>query len=110
MRAMLLCAGVSSRLGTLGERRPKPMLPVCGIPILAYSIANLVAQGVTEIVINTHHLGEIIRDEIGDGRRFGARIHYIRENKLLGTGGGLKNALALLDPDGRDEPFISHNG
>jgi mannose-1-phosphate guanylyltransferase len=110
MRAMLLCAGDSTRLGTLGERRPKPMLPVCGIPILAYGIANLVAHGITELVINTHHRGEVIRDEIGDGRRFGARIHYIHEAKLLGTGGGLKNALPLLDPDGRDEPFISLNG
>jgi len=107
---MLLCAGASSRLGMLGERRPKPMLPVCGIPILAYGIANLVAHGITGLVINTHHLGEVIHAEIGDGRRFGARIHYIHEDKIRGTGGGLKNALALLDPDGRDEPFISHNG
>ena len=110
MRAMLLCAGLSTRLGRLGEQRPKPMLPVCGIPILAYSITNLVAHGITDLVINTHHKAEIIHDEIGDGRRFGARIHYIHEPALLGTGGGLKNALPLLDPDGRDEPFISHNG
>jgi len=110
MRAMLLCAGLSTRLGTLGSERPKPMLPVCGIPILAYGIANLVAHGVRDLVINTHHLGELIRREIGDGRRFGARIQYIHEDKILGTGGGLKNALHLLDPDGRDEPFISANG
>lgn len=110
MRAMLLCAGLSTRLGNLAQERPKPMLPVCGIPILAYGITNLVAHGIRDLVINTHHLGELIRDEIGDGRRFGARIHYIHEDKLLGTGGGLKHALHLLDPDGRDEPFISANG
>ncbi len=110
MRAMLLCAGLSTRLGPLGAERPKPMLPVCGIPILAYGIANLVAHGITELVINTHHLGDVIRGELGDGRRYGARIRYIHEAQILGTGGGLKHALALLDPEGRDEPFLSCNG
>ncbi|HEY4176183.1 MAG TPA: NDP-sugar synthase [Kofleriaceae bacterium] len=110
MRAFMLCAGLSSRLGSLGAERPKPMLPVCGYPILAYGIANLVAHGVRDIVINTHHRADVIRDEIGDGSRFGARVQYIHEEKLLGTGGGIKHALALLDPDGKDEPFISHNG
>ncbi|MBA3541102.1 MAG: NDP-sugar synthase [Deltaproteobacteria bacterium] len=110
MRAMLLCAGLGTRLGPLGVERPKPMLPVCGHPILAYGIANLVAHGVTELVINTHHRGDVIQDELGDGRRYGARIQYIHEDVILGTGGGLKHALALLDPDGRDEPFLSLNG
>ena len=110
MRAMLLCAGLSTRLGRLGAERPKPMLPVCGIPILAYGITNLVAHGITEIVINTHHRGDVIQRELGDGRRFGARIHYLQEDVILGTGGGLKHALGLLDPDGTDEPFVSHNG
>jgi NDP-sugar pyrophosphorylase family protein len=110
MRAMLLCAGLSTRLGALGAERPKPMLPVCGIPIVAYGIANLVAHGVTELVINTHHLGDVIRRELGDGRHLGARIQYVHEPEILGTGGGLRHALALLDPDGRDEPFLSCNG
>ncbi len=110
MRAMLLCAGLSTRLGRLGAERPKPMLPVCGIPILAYGITNLVAHGIRDIVINTHHRGDVIQQELGDGRRFGARIQYIQEDVILGTGGGLKHALGLLDPDGTDEPFISHNG
>ncbi|MEO6775267.1 MAG: NDP-sugar synthase [Kofleriaceae bacterium] len=110
MRAMILCAGLSTRLGNLGAERPKPMLPVCGIPILAYGIANLVAHGITELVINLHHRGELIRREIGDGRAFGAHVTYIEEPVLLGTGGGLKHALALLDPDHRDEPFLSING
>ena len=110
MRAMVLCAGLSTRLGKLGAERPKPMLPVCGVPILAYGIANLVGHGITELIINTHHRGDLIRDEIGDGRRFGARVTYIDEPVILGTGGGLKHALHLLDPDGRDEPFLSLNG
>ncbi|MGE0868642.1 MAG: sugar phosphate nucleotidyltransferase [Kofleriaceae bacterium] len=107
---MMLCAGLSTRLGKLGSERPKPMLPVCGIPILAYGISNLVAHGITDIVINTHHRGEVIRDEIGDGRQYGARIQYIHEPVILGTGGGLKHALHLLDPENRDEPFLSING
>lgn len=110
MRAMLLCAGLSTRLGKLGAERPKPMLPVCGIPILAYGITNLVAHGIRDIVINTHHKGEVIRDELGDGRRYGARLHYLQEDVILGTGGGLKHALPLLDPDGTDEPFVVCNG
>ena len=107
---MLLCAGLSTRLGKLGAERPKPMLPVCGLPILTYGIANLVAHGIRDIVINTHHRGDVIKGEIGDGHHLGARIQYIQEDAILGTGGGLKHALPLLDPDGTDEPFISHNG
>jgi NDP-sugar pyrophosphorylase family protein len=110
MKAMLLCAGLGSRLGELGAARPKPMFPVCDHPILAYGIANLVGHGITDLVINTHHRAEVIRAELGDGRRFGARIRYLHEDVILGTGGGLKHALPLLDPDGRDEPFISLNG
>jgi mannose-1-phosphate guanylyltransferase len=110
MRAMLLCAGLSTRLGKLGTERPKPMLPVCGTPILAFGITNLVAHGVTELVINTHHRGDLIERELGDGRRYGARIRYVHEPVLLGTGGGLKHARPLLDPEGRDAPFLSING
>lgn len=110
MRAMLLCAGLSTRLGKLGLDCPKPMLPVCGVPILAYGITNLVAHGITELVINTHHRRDVIEQAIGDGRRFGARIHYLHEPVILGTGGGLKHALPLLDPEQRDEPFLSMNG
>src|SRR5262245_35275350 len=110
MRAMLLCAGLSTRLGKLGAECPKPMLPVCGLPILRYGIANLVGHGIRDLVINTHHRGDVIQRALGDGGAFGARIQYIHEPVILGTGGGLKHALPLLDPDGRDEPFVSVNG
>lgn len=107
---MLLCAGLSTRLGELGAERPKPLLPVCDVPIIEYGISNLVGHGVTEIVINTHHRAELFEQILGDGSRFGARIRYVFEPKILGTGGGLKNALALLDPEKRDRPFLSCNG
>lgn len=110
MKAMLLCAGLGTRLGELGELRPKPMFPVCDRPILEYGIANLVGHGITDLVINTHHRADVLHDELGDGRHLGARIRYLHEDTLLGTGGGLKNALPLLDPDGADEPFLSLNG
>jgi NDP-sugar pyrophosphorylase family protein len=110
MRAMLLCAGLSTRLGKLGAECPKPLLPVCGVPILHYGIANLVAHGIRDLVVNTHHRADLIREALGDGSRFGARIQYSHEPAILGTGGGLKHALPLLDPDGHDEPFISVNG
>jgi NDP-sugar pyrophosphorylase family protein len=110
MRAMLLCAGLSTRLGKLGAECPKPMLPVCGIPILRYGIANLVAHGIKDLVINTHHRGDVIQRVIGDGSALGARVQYSHEPRIMGTGGGLKQALPLLDPDGTDEPFLSING
>jgi NDP-sugar pyrophosphorylase family protein len=109
-RAMLLCAGHGTRLGALSDERPKPMLPVLDLPILRYGIALLVGHGIRDLVINTHHRGDVIEQELGDGAALGARIRYSPEARLLGTGGGLKHALPLLDPDGRDEPFVSMNG
>jgi mannose-1-phosphate guanylyltransferase len=86
------------------------MLPVCGIPILGYGLTNLVAHGIRDVVINLHHKGDLIQRELGDGRAYGARITYLEEPTILGTGGGLKHALSLLDPDKTDEPFLSING
>lgn len=109
-RAMILCAGFGTRLGALSDERPKPMLPVCDVPILQYGISHLVAHGIRDIVINLHHRGDVIQRDIGDGSALGARVSYIHEQVILGTGGGLKHALHLLDPDGRDQPFVSMNG
>ncbi len=108
--AMLLCAGKGTRLGDLSGEKPKPLLEVCGIAILRFGITNLVARGVSKIVINLHHRGDLIREELGDGRSMGASIQYSEEEEILGTGGGLKKALHLLDPDGLNEPFLSMNG
>src|SRR5687767_7080185 len=101
-RAMLLCAGLGTRLGRLADERPKPMLPVCDLPIVRYGIALLVGHGIRDIVVNTHHRGDVIEAEIGDGAALGARVRYSAEPELRGTGGGLKQALHLLDPEGRD--------
>ena len=109
-RAMLLCAGRSTRLNGLANELPKPLAPVCDIAIVRYGIALLVAHGIRDIVVNLHHLGELFTAELGDGAALGARIQYSHEPEILGTGGGVKRALALLDPQGSDEPFLVLNG
>ena len=62
---MLLSAGLSTRLGPLGDALPKPLLPVCDIPILRYGVALLVGHGIRDIVVNLHHQGDLIRAELG---------------------------------------------
>jgi NDP-sugar pyrophosphorylase family protein len=107
---MLLCAGQGTRLNGLADELPKPLCPVCDVAIVRYGIALLVGHGIRDIVINLHHRPELFEAELGDGSALGARIRYSHEPVLLGTGGGLKRALPLLDPDGTDEPFVSMNG
>ncbi|MCA9684454.1 MAG: NDP-sugar synthase [Myxococcales bacterium] len=107
---MILAAGFGTRLGELTAVRPKPMLPVCGAPLVRWSVLWLRAHGVREIVVNLHHLGEQIVDELGDGSELGVAIAYSHEEGLiLGTGGGLRQARGLLD-DGHDGSILVVNG
>ncbi|MEZ4449861.1 MAG: NDP-sugar synthase [Nannocystaceae bacterium] len=109
-RAMILAAGLGTRLGDLSNLRPKPMLPICGTPLCRWSVLWLRAQGIREIVINLHHRGEQIEAELGDGRELGVAIAYSREApEILGTGGGVRRARDLLD-DGRGTPIVVVNG
>ena len=105
MRAMLLCAGLSTRLGELGADG-RSRCCRCADAIVEFGIANLVAHGITGWSSIRTTVPSCSSRQLGDGRRFGARIRYIHEPVILGTGGGLKHALPLLDPDGRDEPFV----
>jgi len=107
---MILAAGYGTRLGELTARRPKPMMPLCGAPLVRWTALWLRSQGLRELVINLHHLGEQIEDELGDGRALGLAIAYTRESEAIaGTGGGLRDARALLDAgDGR--PIVAVNG
>ena len=68
--AMIFAAGFGTRLGDLTQHRPKPMLPICGAPLVRWAVLWLRAQGVREIVINLHHLGEQILAELGDAVYF----------------------------------------
>jgi NDP-sugar pyrophosphorylase family protein len=105
-RAMILAAGLGTRLGELSDERPKPLMPVADVPLIRYGIALCAGHGIREIVVNLHHHAELIQGELGDGSRLGVAISYSHEEKILGTGGGIRRALAQLG----DEPFLVLNG
>ena len=96
---MLLAAGRSTRLGSLGLSLPKPLVPICGYPAVAFGLAACARAGFTHAVINLHHLGDRLRVALGDGvaDASGARvaISYSVEPDLLGTGGGIAQARPL---------------
>src|SRR5688572_17653753 len=107
MQVMILAAGKSTRLGNLGAVLPKPLVPICGYPAIAFVLAACRTAGLQEVVVNLHHHGEMIREALGDGARFGVRIQYSDEaDQLLGTGGGVKRARGLF----RSEPVLVMNG
>lgn len=107
MKAMILAAGRGERMRPLTDNTPKPLLLVAGKPIIQYTIEQLVSAGFNEIVINIAHLGEQIKQKLGDGNQFNASICYSDEGKTaLETAGGIINALPLLGK----EPFLVVNG
>jgi len=106
MKAMILAAGRGERMRPLTDCTPKPLLEVAGRRLIEYHIQNLVAAGITELVINHAHLGEQIETVLADGSVYGASIQYSPESQALETGGGIFNALPLLG----DAPFVVVNG
>ena len=117
MKAMILAAGLGSRMRPLTDHCPKPLLPVAGKPLIVHHIEQLVAKGVVEIVINHAYLGHMIEEALGDGSQFGCHIHYSAESEALETGGGIVNALPLLtappsscENENDDAPFLLVNG
>lgn len=106
MKAMLLAAGLGTRLRPLTDITPKPLLPVAGQPILMWNLLLLKRHGITDVIINLHHLGEQIVQTLGDGSRFGLRVAYSHEPTLMGTGGGIKQAAPFL----KDGSFLVLNG
>ncbi|MCB2263480.1 MAG: nucleotidyltransferase family protein [Candidatus Thiosymbion ectosymbiont of Robbea hypermnestra] len=105
-QAMILAAGRGERMRPLTDHTPKPLLRAGGKPLILYHIERLVAAGVREIVINHAHLGQCIEAALGDGSRWGARVRYSPEAEALETGGGIFQALPLLDGG----PFLVVNG
>jgi NDP-sugar pyrophosphorylase family protein len=103
---MILAAGRGTRLAPLTDTLPKPLMPVAGRPFLEHILDFLRAGGVTEVVVNLHHLGHLIERHLGDGARFGVSVRYSWEDPILDTGGGIKRAERLL----AGEPFIVVNG
>ena len=107
MKAMILAAGRGERLRPLTDETPKPLLDVDGRRLIDVHLDRLAAAGVREVVVNLGWLGERIEEALGDGARWGLRIHYSREGwPALETGGGLREALPLLGPG----PFLVING
>jgi len=107
MKAMILAAGFGTRLWPLTIGRTKPAIPFLNRPLIAFTIDYLRRYGVEDVIINLHHEPESVRQQIGDGSRFGVRIHYsVEEPEILGTAGALDNVRDQLDRD----TFIVING
>jgi len=96
MKALVLAAGLGNRLRPLTDHTPKPMMNVGGMPILERNIRLLASHGISEIVINVHHLHEKISDHFGTGEPWGVNITYSHEPELLGTAGAAKNVQEYL--------------
>lgn len=91
MKALILSAGLGTRLKPLTDKKPKVMVTVGGKPILWYHIRVLKKHGIKDIWINLHAFPEVIKKYFGDGSKFGVKISYSYEKELLGTSGALKN-------------------
>ncbi|KYJ85897.1 N-acetylmuramate alpha-1-phosphate uridylyltransferase MurU [Sulfurovum riftiae] len=108
MKAMILAAGLGTRMRPLTDTTPKPLLEVGGIPLIVWHIERLAHDGFKEIVINIAHLGYKIKEALGDGSEWGVHIEYSDEQEegCLESAGGIIKALPLLG----DETFLVVNG
>jgi NDP-sugar pyrophosphorylase family protein len=96
-KAVILAAGLGTRLGDLTRDRPKVMVPICGKPMLEHHVEWLRSAGVEEFFFNLHYLPEVITDHFGDGSRWGVSIRYSHEDRLQGTAGSLRAFRHFLD-------------
>ncbi|MDR1004109.1 MAG: nucleotidyltransferase family protein [Prevotellaceae bacterium] len=107
MKAMIVAAGLGTRLRPLTDTLPKALVPVAGVPMLERVILRLKEAGFTDITVNIHHLGGQIIDFLHAHHSFGVTLHLSDERgALLDTGGGIRHARRFLDGD---EPFLVHN-
>jgi mannose-1-phosphate guanylyltransferase len=97
VKGFVLAAGFGERLRPITESTPKPLLPVGNLPLIGYALKLLRHHGITDVIVNLHHLGRQIEDTIGDGSSYGVKVTYSFEEEILGTGGGLKRMAAHLD-------------
>ena len=105
MKAMILAAGRGERLRPLTDTLPKPLIEVCGKPLIVWHLERLAAAGLRDIVINVSHLGHLIANALGDGAHWGVAISWSKEAQPLETAGGLANARDHLG----DKPFLLVN-
>ena len=111
MKAMILAAGLGTRLRPLTDNRPKALVEVAGRTMLEITLSRLRALDIREVIINVHHFADMILEYLKTNDNFGMRIEVSREEVLLDTGGGLKKAASffLEDSNGFERPFILHN-
>lgn len=89
MKVVIMAGGKGTRIASVKSDVPKPMIPICGKPILEWQIENLKACGLTDITLVIGYLGHVIKEYFGDGEKFGVRISYFVEDSPLGTAGAL---------------------
>ncbi len=111
MKAMILAAGLGTRLRPLTDDRPKALVEVAGHTLLEITLRRLRESGIREVIVNVHHFADMVVDYLKKHGNFGMRIEISREEELLDTGGGLKKAAwFFLDDSGRaEEPVVLHN-
>lgn len=107
MKAMILAAGYGTRLRPLTYSKPKPMVPICNRPLIGYAVERFLAIGVDEIVVNLHHLPEIIERYLTEEYGGKCRFHFSFEPEILGTGGGVRKVRSVLE---KEEEFFLVNG
>lgn len=111
MKAMILAAGLGTRLRPLTNDRPKALVEVAGQTLLEITLRRLREFGVREVIVNVHHFAEMVVDYLKKNDNFRMRIEISREEILLDTGGGLKKAawFFLENSSSAEEPFLLHN-
>jgi NDP-sugar pyrophosphorylase family protein len=109
MKAMVLAAGLGTRLRPLTDKRPKALVEIGGRTLLEITLSRLRDFGIREVIINVHHLAEMVVAYLKAHQNFGMHIEISREELLLDTGGGLKRAGWFFLADAGHEPFLLHN-
>ncbi|HWZ81044.1 MAG TPA: nucleotidyltransferase family protein [Terriglobales bacterium] len=111
MKAMILAAGLGTRLRPLTDDRPKALVEVAGRTMLEITLTRLRDFGIRDVIVNVHHFADMVVEYLRAHDNFGMRIEISREDMLLDTGGGLKKAAWFFrdDSSSRDEPFLLHN-
>jgi NDP-sugar pyrophosphorylase family protein len=109
MKAMILAAGLGTRLRPLTDDRPKALVEIAGRTLLEITLSRLRRFGVREVIINVHHRAEMIVEYLKKNNNFGLGIEISREEILLDTGGGLKKAAYFFLGDSSEQPFVVHN-
>jgi mannose-1-phosphate guanylyltransferase len=111
MKAMILAAGLGTRLRPLTDKRPKALVEIDGRTLLEITLSRLRSFGIRDVIINVHHFADMILDYLKANANFGMRIEVSHEEVLLDTGGGLKKAAPFFVEDGHgaEDPFVLHN-